>query len=344
MVSQREETRRSVWTPVPIAFYPEESSAVGRAYYVYLIGGGGNGGWLAPLVVRLIWRLEEKWRALQAAHPDGSFHRTIKLIFVDPDIVERKNVESRQNFISCDVGYSKAELLALRYSLAFPNVQIEVRKQLFDPSWVRDHHFGMVILIDCTDNAQARIAINQALSLNVGAPWPRVWWLFAGNGYSSGQVHVGNTASVERLAGALAGRVCSRLPSPALIEPGILIPKPDEVAVGGLGLSCDDLVLADAQSPTINPHMAAWLHTYLDGLFFGGLTFCGTYLSLETGSASSIETSAQAWGERLKVDPVKFLELPVGEDETRETADGEALLEEEDEEIEEEATETEGED
>ena len=69
-------------------------------------------------------------------------------------------------------------------------------------------------------------------------------------------------------------------------------------------------MLADEQSPTINPHMAVWLDYYLHGLLNGGLALCGTYLSLDVGSARSVETSAQAWGRQFDVDPAFFLDPP----------------------------------
>jgi ThiF family len=318
MVAQQPATRRSALAAVPILLHPEVPAESGHTYSVYCIGCGGTGGWLAPHLVRRVWQLTRKWRQLQAEHPDGRFNRTIKLIFVDPDVVERKNVEARQNFLLCDIGYAKARVLATRYTLAYEGLQIEARVEPFTPTWLQQHSYGTTILIDCTDNAQARIAINDALARNVGARWPSVWWLSAGNGRSSGQVLLGNTTSVERLAGALRGSVCGRLPSPALMEPGLLIPKADEDVASGANRSCEDLVLADEQSPTINPHMAVWLDYYLHGLLNGGLALCGTYLSLEVGSARSVETSAQTWGRQFAVDPAVFLDPPAEPEETGE--------------------------
>lgn len=335
MVIEATTRLRSALTPVPISLQPEEPPVHANGFYykAYCIGCGGNGGWAAPHLVRRVWQLTRKWQQLRDEHPGEQQNRSIKLIFVDPDVVERKNVEARQNFLLCDIGYPKARVLATRYALAFEGLQIEARVERFDPGWVQQD-YGTSILLDCTDNAAARLAINEALSANVGARWPRVWWLSAGNGRSSGQVLLGNTATVERLAGALSGSVCGRLPSPALVEPGLLIPQPDEDEVGSANLSCEDLVLADAQSPTINPHMAVWLDYYLHGLLNGGLTLHGTYLSLEVGAASSLETSARAWGEKFEKDPAFFLDqyaeaAEPGEEEEEEDPgeDDEELLE-----------------
>ncbi len=318
MLNQEGGTSRSAWTPVPIMLHPEVQAGSGHTYSVYCIGCGGTGGWLGPHLVRRAWQLTRKWRQLQAEHPDGHFNRTIKLIFVDPDVVECKNVEARQNFLLCDIGYPKSRVLAIRYALAYEGLQIEARVERFNPAWLQHPYEGTSILIDCTDNAQARIAINDTLSRNVGAKWPSVWWLSAGNGRSSGQILLGNTTSVERLAGALRGSVCGRLPSPALIEPGLLIPRADEDIASDANLSCEDLVLADEQSPTINPHMAVWLDYYLHGLFNGGFTLCGTHISLEVGSTQSMDTSAQSWAEKFDVDPAFFLDPPSEPDEFEE--------------------------
>jgi len=333
MVSQQRAAPHSAWTPVPILLHPEEQAEPAHTYWEFCIGCGGTGGWLAPHLVRRAWQLTRKWRQLQAGHPDGRFNRTIKLVFVDPDVVERKNVEARQNFLPCDIGYPKARVLARRYGIAFEGLQIEAREERFNPAWLREHYYGTTILIDCTDNAQARIAINDALAANVGAKWPRVWWLSAGNGRSSGQVLLGNTTSVERLAGALRGPDCGRLPSPALVEPGLLIPKADEDVTSAANLSCEDLVLADEQSPTINPHMAVWLDYYLHGLLNGGLTLYGTYISLDVGTAQSLETSAQAWSQRFDVEPAFFLDPPVEPEEADSDEEDEDLEEEDEPEV-----------
>ena len=77
---------------------------------LYLVGCGGTGSWLAPSLCRIARTLNEKGKATN-------------LIFVDPDIVEQKNV-LRQNFCDAEIGLNKAQTLALRYSLSW-GVKIE---------------------------------------------------------------------------------------------------------------------------------------------------------------------------------------------------------------------------
>ena len=69
-----------------------------------IIGRGGTGSRLVPLISQFIKTCA--W----VTDPE--------LVLIDDDIVEEKNL-FRQNFIAQDVGRSKAEILAGRYSRAF---------------------------------------------------------------------------------------------------------------------------------------------------------------------------------------------------------------------------------
>jgi molybdopterin/thiamine biosynthesis adenylyltransferase len=301
---------RSAFERVPIQLLPPTSER-GRLQdiTVYLIGCGGTGGWLAPHLARRVWRLQEKWHLLAAEHPEDSwrYNRSFKLIFVDPDVVEMKNILARQNFVPCDEGLDKAKVLALRYKLPWP-IQIEARVKRFDPEWITSGK--TTILVDCTDNADARVSINAALERNIGCEWPEVHWLSAGNGKSSGQVIFGNTTTLDRLAGALSGATCGRVPSPGLQEPGLLVPQLEELEAP-VNLSCEDMVLGDEQSPTVNPHMAVWLDFYLHELLFGAPTLIRTDINVKGGSVSSIPTSASAWAKKFKVETDFFLKQPI---------------------------------
>lgn len=302
---------RSALKRVPIRLLPPDANrSRQRDITVYLIGCGGTGGWLAPHLARRAWLLQEKWKQLDAQHQgdDRYATRSFRLIFVDPDHVEMKNVLARQNFAPCDVDLAKAKVLALRYSLPW-GIHIEGRVQRFDPAWIS--YGGTTILVDCTDNADARRSIHAALERNVGCAWPEVHWVSAGNGTSSGQVMLGNTTTLERLAGALCGPLCGRVPSPGLQEPGLLVSQPEEAQRTGEDLSCEEMVLADEQSPTINLHMAVWLDTYLHGLLFGAPTLIRTDVNVEGGAASSLPTSASAWAKKFKVPAEFFLQQPV---------------------------------
>ena len=88
-----------------------------HALKFYLVGCGGNGSWLAPHLVRLARFLRE------------TRQMKVHLTFIDPDVVEMKNV-FRQNFGEAEVGGHKAELLALRYAASWGQ-SIQVRTTLF---------------------------------------------------------------------------------------------------------------------------------------------------------------------------------------------------------------------
>ena len=70
--------------------------------HIVMIGCGGTGGHIAPYLYRLLY----------------SVFRPSTVILCDGDIVEKKNLV-RQNFVACDLGRNKAEVLAERYSAAF---------------------------------------------------------------------------------------------------------------------------------------------------------------------------------------------------------------------------------
>ena len=69
--------------------------------HIVMIGCGGTGGHIAPHLYRLLY----------------SVFRPSTVILCDGDLVEKKNLV-RQNFVSCDLGRNKAEVLAERYSAA----------------------------------------------------------------------------------------------------------------------------------------------------------------------------------------------------------------------------------
>lgn len=76
--------------------------ALNKPVKIVMLGAGGTGGHIAPHLYRLLHALE----------------RPVEVIIADGDIVEEKNLV-RQNFISCDLGRNKAQVLAERYASAF---------------------------------------------------------------------------------------------------------------------------------------------------------------------------------------------------------------------------------
>ncbi len=202
-----------------------------------LIGCGGTGGWLAPAIARIAYVLRQKQEEL-------------RMIFVDPDIVEEVNI-GRQNFCPAEIGRNKAEALAVRYGTAWgveiaaiPEPWEKVRNQI-------DYGFREgTLLVGCVDNARAR----RQIAANVDAR--SVWWLDCGNGKDNGQVLLGNIGRRDALKDAFPSKkLCLALPAPHIQEPSLLVPRPDEMAE--VHLSCAELAALNAQSLAVNQRVAA---------------------------------------------------------------------------------------
>jgi PRTRC genetic system ThiF family protein len=144
-----------------------------ETFHLYLIGTGGTGSHLALALARLAWH---------ARH----FNKTVHLTFVDPDVVEEKNV-GRQLFCPAEIGYSKAETLAMRFNAAF-GLDIEaipttLLPSTFDPAGSYPPHDGyrhQSLIIGAVDNHIARRAIAATATAH------RAWWLDMGNEQFSG--------------------------------------------------------------------------------------------------------------------------------------------------------------
>jgi PRTRC genetic system ThiF family protein len=242
---------------------------------IVLVGCGGTGSWVAPSIARLIRTLRESGRAATAR-------------FIDPDVVEPKNI-GRQNFCDAEIGLSKAVCLATRYNAAW-GLDIVAIVAKADGEVSRPLNYGsMRIMVGCVDNAEGRATMHNALEGNRwrdGKEPSDIWWLDAGNAKSAGQVILGSTSDLKRLAGSfISPRVCVALPSPALLAPDILVAKPDENA--NAKLSCAELAMLNAQSLMVNQMVAAHLAEYLYRLTHGDLRRFRTEFDLSSGVARS---------------------------------------------------------
>ena len=252
---------------------------------LYLVGCGGTGSWLASSLCRIARTLSEKGKATN-------------LIFVDPDVVEQKNV-LRQNFCDAEIGLNKAQTLALRYSLSW-GVSIEALPALFNPEIVaRDYYqreHKLKIIIGCVDNTIARQSIAQALSQyqswhtrNIAT---ELWWLDCGNHTNSGQVLIGSHLSTEIEVYKFHELGCIKLPAPCVQHPELLEPKPEELSDSSI--SCAELALLNTQSLAINQRMAAEAASYLVQLITGKLNRLATYINLNSGFATSTFITEEA--------------------------------------------------
>jgi molybdopterin/thiamine biosynthesis adenylyltransferase len=158
----------------------------------FIIGGGGTGGRLVPLLAQFIRSITKDVGA-RGWLVDPS------IVIVDDDVVEEKNL-IRQNFISRDVGKHKAVVLAERYSKAFgvnihPVVQritasTALEKVLVEKIPAKDF-IGVkdAVIFMCVDSVKARrdvlLAFTQ-MNMNLGSkPY---FVIDAGNEDTFGQV------------------------------------------------------------------------------------------------------------------------------------------------------------
>lgn len=220
---------------------------------VVVIGCGGTGSRAIPLMVQI---LKNSPRALAP-----------RLVLIDDDVVEHKNL-ARQNFINQDVGRSKAEVLAERYSVAmdFPIVSNKARisgnnlvnvvdQAMHGRGWpsIRGTHSPIFIL--CVDTMEARMDILKQL------PGGSIV-IEAGNEDTFGNVTV---FDVSELRGAneatpFYGTVeIPVIPAPVARYEHAL--KNPSVKTG----SCADL----DQSAAINNLMAAGINTILQNISYG---------------------------------------------------------------------------
>ncbi|MGG6265375.1 ThiF family adenylyltransferase [Leptolyngbya sp. AN03gr2] len=243
-----------------------------------LVGCGGNGSYMSETIARFCRLLIQQGKRAQAW-------------FIDPQTVEVKNIP-RQRFSDAEIGLNKAQVLAARYSLLW-GVEIHAYPTLFDPDLLPGYHSWLTFLVGCVDDGPARSAIAHCLNQNSSSQLPKRWWLDLGNHQESGQVLLGSAPTQNHLSWAFqTPSHCLTLPSPALVHPEILLPRPDQLA--NAPVSCAEIALLNAQSQTVNGMCAAIAADYLNRLLFGQLKKWATYFDLEAGSTQTRYTSQQA--------------------------------------------------
>ena len=97
------------------------------------------------------------------------------LILVDDDQVEVSNLQRQVVHDSVSVGLSKVESAAQRCQAVNPDVKISCYVQRADVEWFSQQDWlssddGMTVIVDCSDNAAVRYAINDVCLQN-HIPW-----------------------------------------------------------------------------------------------------------------------------------------------------------------------------
>lgn len=152
--------------------------ALNKPVKIVMLGAGGTGGHIAPHLYRLLHALD----------------RSVEVIIADGDIVEEKNLV-RQNFISCDLGRNKAQVLAERYASAFgmeiqyiPDfIETEDRLlKLLKPRFSYCASETLTILIGAVDNNKSRQLCHKVFNKS-----ENLIYIDSGNGEFTGQVVCG---------------------------------------------------------------------------------------------------------------------------------------------------------
>ena len=243
--------------------------------HLWLVGCGGTGSYVAESLARLAYVFKQ-------------VGKNVNITFVDPDIVEGKNL-GRQRFCQSELGLNKATTLALRYNLPW-GLEISAIPDYFDPKLVKSYWNDLVIIIGCVDNSAARRSLGKTLENNRHAEIPRIWYLDAGNNFDSGQILLGSHNSLEELTPHLdkfkKTGIMGALPSPVLQCPNLIELRPEEL--GNTHLSCAELANLNAQSLTINQTIASIVTDYLFRLSLTkDLRNFATFLNLKSGSMRS---------------------------------------------------------
>ena len=238
---------------------------------VMLVGVGGTGSALAPALARLAYQLRGKGV-------------TVKMLFVDPDVVEFRNV-LRQNFTEHEVGCFKSDALSFRLNAALgldiTAIPAPLSAAHFD-TWTagRDRRAGANLLISAVDNHIARAEMASVVQSGNG----RWYCLDMGNERHSGQVLLGNVTNSGDIQFDRLG-LCTGLPSPYIQEPMLLEPPPANVSP----LSCAELTQRQEQSPVVNQMVAAIAADYAyQFLVRRELVQMATYFSLAPLTAISV--------------------------------------------------------
>ena len=213
-----------------------------KQFNIVLVGVGGTGANLALILGRL-------------AYAAGQQGITVRLTFIDPDIVEQGNI-GRQPFCPAELGMNKATSMAQRLNLAY-GLSITAVPDFFQPSMkalhpLRAHAHQQwrmaTLVIGCVDNHLARRELNNFAQLCEGS----AWFLDCGNAYSNGQVLIGNLPAGSKIEVNPLG-MCSGLPLPYVQEPALLVPDP----IKAPQQSCALLAARGEQSLIVNAQVAA---------------------------------------------------------------------------------------
>lgn len=205
---------------------------------VTIVGVGGTGTSTARIVARILYDMQ-----ITGKH-------TPRLVLIDHDTVEEKNIGRQALFAPSDVGQYKAEVVGQRLNFALG----------LDIAWVCEpvsapRHFeryGGNLVISCVDNHEARQEIQHIDGVLIAS----------GNHTHAGQVSIGNTTDLDLMRRYLDGRdgKYAYLPKEGLLFPELLQPEPTPDIPQ---VSCAELVVTGEQHLLVNDWMSTVIGQYV---------------------------------------------------------------------------------
>lgn len=236
---------------------------------IFVIGVGGTGSHLTSFLTQLLGN-----------NPELKNKHSITLI--DGDIVEEKNLRT-QKFLSSDVGKSKAEVLADRYSavynmdIGYIDSYIESEDQL---KKIAVTNTSRSIIVSCVDNNKARKIIDNVFNANTQRRYYYSSMIYIDTGNSSGEGELtGQTVIGYKKAGKTI------LPSVSTFFPQMLeIEEEEEIPQE----SCGEVMLKNIQNIGANITSACTVFNLLNSI----LSFGIIPANLFTFNASKIEAES----------------------------------------------------
>lgn len=292
----------------PLKDYYNRGGA-GRAVHktIVILGTGGTGGWLIPQLARYAALLSRTRRAEGRGTPDQ-----IDLVIVDGDTVEEKNL-IRQNFIPRDIGRSKAEVIAERYSVAFGTRIAFFDSFIENPEALNRLVFSQAanakpIVVTCVDNHKTRRLVWRWFQER--AP-DGAFWLDSGNEEHNGQTVIARKSIIRAGSFLDHGTTPKVFALPSFFD---LFPE----AFGELGMlpseeeaarRADCALMAQESPQTIFTNMTAaqnLMNALQQILLHEPLTYHMSYFDTQRGITRPIKLTEQV----LKANDAKIAGLP----------------------------------
>lgn len=272
--------------------------ASGHSLRIILVGCGGTGSYIVPALCQYVASTPRIKKA--------------KIIFIDGDIVEEKNLV-RQKFIASDLGKNKAEVLAERYSAAYGLDILSIPSYLdmsmpfiYDEVFASNHDLPTII-IGAVDNHNARLQI-AGLAYRLGGP---TICIDTGNSMWNGQVHVYACHNywdlrIGRLSEVSAGATAYDPEYRDFKVPFLFIPPPmfrdfsltektiTDVLVTG---TCEENAAVNTQTINANMMSAQCAITYLYQILDRTINTFTLYFDAKTGTVRSVPITEQTYSD-----------------------------------------------